>query len=131
MIYLSLRLLGAHYDKEINLKAEDIAPTVTWGTSPQDVAPITASVPDPNSFDAARSGTVKRSLQYMGLEPGTKLNGLKIDKVFIGSCTNARIEDIRQAASVAKGRKVAKHVHAMVSHASRQSLSVSVNQSIS
>ena len=105
---------NAVYDKEINLKAEDIAPTVTWGTSPQDVAPITASVPDPDSFEPARSGTVKRSLQYMGLESGTKLNGLKIDKVFIGSCTNARIEDIRQAASIAKGRHVAKHVHAMV-----------------
>lgn len=104
----------AVYDKELNLNAEDIAPTVTWGTSPQDVAPITGSVPDPKSFDAARTGTVKRSLEYMGLEPGTKLNGLKVDKVFIGSCTNARIEDIRQAASVAKGRKVAPHVTAMV-----------------
>lgn len=106
---------GAVYDKEIMIKAEDIAPTVTWGTSPQDVAPITGSVPDPDKMsDPSRGSSMKRSLTYMGLEPGTPLAGLKVDKVFIGSCTNARIEDIRSAASVANGRKVAPHVYAMV-----------------
>ncbi|GAX85662.1 hypothetical protein CEUSTIGMA_g13077.t1 [Chlamydomonas eustigma] len=105
----------AKYDKEVLLKAEDIAPTVTWGTSPQDVSPITGQVPDPTaSADSARASSMQRSLDYMGLKPGTPLEGLKVDKVFIGSCTNARIEDIRAAASVAKGRKVAPHVVAMV-----------------
>jgi len=105
---------GSKYDKEVVIKASDIAPTVTWGTSPQDVAPITGSVPDLSSFDTTRVGTIKRSLEYMGLTPGTKLDGLKVDKVFIGSCTNARIEDLRQAAAIAKGRKVSSHVNAMV-----------------
>ena len=101
----------AKYDKEIVIKAEDIAPTVTWGTSPQDVAPITGSVPNPDAMaDQARGSTMKRSLDYMGLTAGTKLDGLKVDKVFIGSCTNARIEDIRAAAAVAMGRKVAANV---------------------
>ncbi|GAX77305.1 hypothetical protein CEUSTIGMA_g4751.t1 [Chlamydomonas eustigma] len=105
----------AKYDKEVVLKAEDIAPTVTWGTSPQDVSPITGQVPDPSAAaDPARTSSMQRSLEYMGLQPGTPLEGLKVDKVFIGSCTNARIEDIRAAASVAKGRKVAPHVLAMV-----------------
>lgn len=105
----------AVYDKEIVINGNEIPPTVTWGTSPQDVAPITDSVPDPDSLeDKDRASTMKRSLDYMGLNPGTKLDGLKIDKAFIGSCTNARIEDIRAAASVAKGRKVASHVYAMV-----------------
>lgn len=105
----------AKYDKEVTLKGEDIAPTVTWGTSPQDVAPITGAVPDPaKAADPARGASMQRSLDYMGLQPGTSLEGLKIDKVFIGSCTNARIEDIRAAAAVAKGRKVAPHVYAMV-----------------
>lgn len=106
---------GAKYDKEVNIKAEDIPPTVTWGTSPQDTVAITGVVPDPAAAkDPARGSTMKRSLEYMGLTPGTALDGLKIDKVFIGSCTNARIEDIRAVASIAKGRKVAKHVQAMV-----------------
>ena len=105
---------GAHYDKIVEIRAEDIAPTVTWGTSPQDASPITAAVPNPADFDSARSSSMQRSLDYMGLTPGTVLNGLKVDKVFIGSCTNARIEDIRAAASVAKGKKVASHVKAMV-----------------
>lgn len=105
---------GAHYDKVVEIKADDIAPTVTWGTSPQDAAPITAVVPNPADFDAARGSSMQRSLDYMGLAPGTVLDGLKVDKVFIGSCTNARIEDIRAAASVAKGKKVASHVQAMV-----------------
>jgi len=105
----------AKYDKEVTLRGEDIAPTVTWGTSPQDVSSITGVVPDPASqADPARAATMARSLDYMGLTPGTPLEGLKVDKVFIGSCTNARIEDIRAAAAVAKGRKVASHTYAMV-----------------
>ena len=105
----------AVYDKEVFLKAEDIAPTITWGTSPQDVAPITGSVPDPLlASDPARGSSMTRSLEYMGLTPGVELDGLKIDKVFVGSCTNGRIEDIRAVASVAKGKKVAPHVYAMV-----------------
>eukprot|EP00981_Chlorochromonas_danica_P008119 scaffold2023_cov149-Ochromonas_danica.AAC.1 len=105
----------ASYDKDITIQATDIAPTVTWGTSPQDVAPITGNVPDPDSVaDPQRASTMKRSLEYMGLKAGEALDGLSVDKVFIGSCTNARIEDLREAASVAKGRHVAKHVHAMV-----------------
>merc|ERR1711871_516702 len=105
---------GAHYDKIVEIKAEDIAPTVTWGTSPQDAASITSVVPNPADFDSARASSMQRSLDYMGLVPGTALDGLSIDKVFIGSCTNARIEDVRAAASIAKGKKVASHVQAMV-----------------
>lgn len=102
---------GAKYDKEVTIKASDIAPTVTWGTSPQDVAPITAVVPNPaQAADPARGLSMARSLEYMGLTAGTVLDGLKVDKVFIGSCTNARIEDIRAVASVAKGRKVAPNI---------------------
>ena len=85
------------------------------GTSPQDVVSISGVVPDPNSVsDPSRAAAMKRSLAYMGLTPGQKLEGLQVDKVFIGSCTNARIEDIREAAAVAKGKKVAKHIVAMV-----------------
>lgn len=105
----------AKYDKDIVINAQDIAPTVTWGTSPQDVVPISGVVPNPSDVnDPNRAATMKRSLDYMGLTPGTPLEGLKIDKVFIGSCTNARIEDIRAAASIAKGRKVQPGVYAMV-----------------
>jgi 3-isopropylmalate/(R)-2-methylmalate dehydratase large subunit len=106
---------NARYDKEVHLRAEDIAPTVTWGTSPQDVAPITASIPTPESYaEEGRRKAVERSLDYMGLQGGTPLQDVKIDKVFIGSCTNGRIEDMREAASIAKGRKVADHVYAMI-----------------
>lgn len=106
---------GAVYDKEVFIKASDIAPTVTWGTSPQDVAPITSQVPDPTAVgDPSRASSMQRSLDYMGLTPGTPLDGLTVDKVFIGSCTNARIEDLRAAAAIAKGRKVQPHVQAMV-----------------
>jgi 3-isopropylmalate/(R)-2-methylmalate dehydratase large subunit len=106
---------GASYDKEVVLNAADIVPQVTWGTSPQDVLPITASVPSPDDYaDANRRDATKRALEYMGLTPGTKLSELKVDKVFIGSCTNARIEDLRAVADVAKGRKVASHVYAMI-----------------
>ena len=103
------------YDKEVVIDAADVVPTLTWGTSPQDTAPITGKVPDPaEESDPARRSAMERALAYMGLEANEPLDGIKIDKVFIGSCTNARIEDIRAAAAVAKGRKVADGVYAMV-----------------
>ncbi len=106
---------GATYDKEVTLRAEDIAPQVTWGTSPEAVAPITGNVPDPATVtDAAHKAAMIRALDYMGLTAGQKLTDVKIDKVFIGSCTNGRIEDIRAAAAIAKGRHVAKGIYAMV-----------------
>jgi 3-isopropylmalate/(R)-2-methylmalate dehydratase large subunit len=106
---------GAHFDKEVVLRAEEIVPMVSWGTSPEDVAPITATVPDPAAApDETRRAQLARMLDYMGLTPGQKLTDLKVDVVFIGSCTNARIEDMRVAASIARGRRVAEGVRAMV-----------------
>ena len=106
---------GAQYDTEIVLKAEDIAPTVTWGTSPEDALPITATVPDPKQIsDAAKQAKIERALDYMGLNAGMKLTDIKIDTVFIGSCTNSRIEDLRAAAAVAEGRKVKDGIRAMI-----------------
>ncbi|MGN7438867.1 MAG: 3-isopropylmalate dehydratase large subunit [Alcanivorax sp.] len=106
---------GAEYDKEIVLKAEDISPTVTWGTTPEDVISITGSVPAPTDFDDPnKQNSVVRMLEYMGLEAGTRMQDIEIDKVFIGSCTNARIEDLREVAKIAKGKKVAGSVEAMV-----------------
>ena len=106
---------GATYDSELTLNAADIVPLVTWGTSPEDVLPITGSVPDPKSAgDENRRSSMVRALDYMGLTPGTKLEDIKIQTAFIGSCTNGRIEDLRQAAAVAKGRKVAAGVRALV-----------------
>jgi 3-isopropylmalate/(R)-2-methylmalate dehydratase large subunit len=106
---------GAVFDKDVELNAADIVPQVTWGTSPEDVLPITAKVPDPKSFaDPAKAAAAKRSLDYMGLTAGTPLDQIKVDKVFIGSCTNGRIEDMRAAAEVLKGRKVAKGVDMLI-----------------
>ncbi|MCH7544322.1 MAG: 3-isopropylmalate dehydratase large subunit [Proteobacteria bacterium] len=106
---------GATYDTEVTIEAADIAPQVTWGTSPENVLPITGVVPDPaDEADEGRRGSMERSLEYMGLEPGTPLREIAIDTAFIGSCTNSRIEDLRAAAMVAKGRKVAAGVRALV-----------------
>ena len=106
---------GARYDTEVTLAAAEIAPQVTWGTSPQDVLPITGRIPDPAAeADESRRAAMARSLEYMGLTPGTRLVDVPVQRVFIGSCTNGRIEDLRAAAAVAKGRKVANGVNAMV-----------------
>ncbi|WP_296423287.1 3-isopropylmalate dehydratase large subunit [Yoonia sp.] len=105
---------NAHFDKVITLKAEDIAPVVTWGTSPEDVLPITAVVPAADSFTGGKVGAAQRSLDYMALTPGTPLTDIIIDTVFIGSCTNGRIEDLRAAAAILKGKKKKDGLRAMV-----------------
>ncbi|MBT7220670.1 MAG: 3-isopropylmalate dehydratase large subunit [Alphaproteobacteria bacterium] len=106
---------GASYDKEVTLKAEDIVPTVTWGTSPEDALPITSAVPYPNKEqDMAIRDKLERAINYMGLTAGQKLTDIKIDTVFIGSCTNSRIEDLRAAASLADGHQVQDSVRALV-----------------
>ncbi|MEL7012127.1 MAG: aconitase family protein, partial [Pseudomonadota bacterium] len=105
---------GAHWDKVITIRGEDIAPVVTWGTSPEDVLPITGSVPAPESFAGAKSDAAARSLDYMGLTPGTPLADIEIDAVFIGSCTNGRIEDLRAAAEILRGKKIKDGVRGMV-----------------
>jgi 3-isopropylmalate/(R)-2-methylmalate dehydratase large subunit len=106
---------GARYDASVRIDATDIAPSLTWGTSPEDVVPITGVVPDPESFaDPAKREAARKSLAYMGLTPGTAMQDVGVGHVFIGSCTNSRIEDLRAAASVANGRHVAPGVRALV-----------------
>ena len=103
------------FDKEINIDGKDIEPLVTWGTSPQDVSPVTGIVPDPEKEkNEDRKMAMRRSLEYMGLKANTKISDIKIDKIFIGSCTNGRIEDLRLAAELLKGKKIANNVSAMV-----------------
>ena len=105
---------SAYFDKIIEINGQDIAPVVTWGTSPEDVLPITENVPAPESFQGGKIEAVKRSLDYMGLSVGQKLTDIKIDAVFIGSCTNGRIEDLRAAAEILEGKKVKDGMRAMV-----------------
>ncbi|RMF38270.1 MAG: 3-isopropylmalate dehydratase large subunit [Alphaproteobacteria bacterium] len=105
---------GAHFDKVVTLDASEIAPVVTWGTSPEDVLPITAAVPAPEDFEGGKVEAVRRALDYMGLKPGTPLTEIEIDTVFIGSCTNGRIEDLREVARVMEGRKVKEGLRAMI-----------------
>lgn len=106
---------NARYDALVTLDATNIAPQLTWGTSPEDVVAITGFVPDPDSFaDPAKRDAARKSLDYMGLTPGTAMQDVAVDYVFIGSCTNSRIEDLRAAAAVANGRHVAPGMHAMI-----------------
>jgi 3-isopropylmalate/(R)-2-methylmalate dehydratase large subunit len=105
---------GAHYDRVLTIKGEDIAPLVTWGTSPEDVLPITSVVPNPDDFEGGKVDAVKRSLDYMGLTPGQKLSDVDVDTVFIGSCTNGRIEDLRAVAAVVEGKNVKDGIRAMI-----------------
>ena len=105
----------ARFDQEVEIKGDDISPMVTWGTSPQDVVSITGSVPDPEKEkNEDRKASINRSLNYMGLKPNTIMTDIKVDRIFIGSCTNGRIGDLRDAAKIVKGKKVAPHVNAMV-----------------
>ncbi|EAU44958.1 3-isopropylmalate dehydratase large subunit [Salipiger bermudensis] len=104
----------AHWDKVVTIRGEDIEPVVTWGTSPEDVLGISSNVPSPEDFTGGKVEAAKRALQYMGLEAGQKLTDIKIDTVFIGSCTNGRIEDLRAAAAILKGKKVKDGMRAMV-----------------
>ena len=105
----------AEFDKEVTINGKEIIPMVTWGTSPQDVVTIEGKVPDPqNEKNLDRKSSIERSLKYMGLQPNTLVKDIKIDKVFIGSCTNGRIEDLRDAAKVVKDKKIADHVSAIV-----------------
>jgi len=106
---------GAVYDTEVELDASEIVPQVTWGTNPEEVIPITANIPDPEQIsDPVRKAKIARSLEYMGLKPGAPISEVKVDKIFIGSCTNGRLEDLRSAASVLKGRKLAEGVQAII-----------------
>jgi len=105
----------AKFDKEVEIKGDDISPMVTWGTSPQDVVPVTGVVPDPEKEkDEDRKKSMIRSLNYMGLKPNIKITDIKVDRIFIGSCTNGRIGDLRDVAKIVKGKKIANHVNAMI-----------------
>ena len=104
----------AHWDKVVTLDADEIAPVVTWGTSPEDVLPITGTVPNPEDFEGGKVEAAKRALDYMGLTPGQKLTDIEIDTVFIGSCTNGRIEDLRAVAEIVKGKKIKEGIRAMI-----------------
>jgi 3-isopropylmalate/(R)-2-methylmalate dehydratase large subunit len=105
----------ARFDKVITINAGEIRPQVTWGTSPEQVAAVDENVPDPKDFnDPVKQEAAKKALAYMDLKPGTPITALKVDVVFIGSCTNGRIEDLRAAAAVVKDKKVAKHVRALI-----------------
>jgi 3-isopropylmalate/(R)-2-methylmalate dehydratase large subunit len=106
---------GAHFDKEVRLDAASLPPIVSWGSSPEDVVSVTGVVPDPAAIaDTNRRSSKQRALEYMGLVPGTKITDISIDRVFLGSCTNGRIEDLRAAAAVLRGHKVHDGVSAMV-----------------
>lgn len=105
---------GAVYDKVLTIKGEDIQPSATWGTSPEDVLPISGTVPFPEDFEGGKVDAARRSIEYMGLKPGMKMTDIEIDTVFIGSCTNGRIEDLREVARVVEGKKVKDGLRAMV-----------------
>ena len=105
---------GSRFDKLVVIDGNNIAPVVTWGTSPEDVLPINEIIPNPNDFDVQKKQAVERSLNYMGLIPGQKLEDVKIDTVFIGSCTNGRIEDLREVAKIMEGKKVKEGIRAMI-----------------
>jgi 3-isopropylmalate/(R)-2-methylmalate dehydratase large subunit len=112
---------GAEFDKRVEIAAGTLEPYVTWGTTPEMVVPVTGKVPDPGSFAThADKAAAERALKYMGLEAGTPIQEIKVDRVFLGSCTNGRIEDLRAAAEVVKGRKASDHVYAMVVPGSMQ-----------
>lgn len=106
---------GAHWDQVVEIDAAEVPATITWGTSPEQAAPVSGHAPVPTEIaDPVKREAAERALAYMGLEPGQRLEGVKIDRVFIGSCTNSRIEDLRAAAEIARTGKVAAHVRAMV-----------------
>ena len=106
---------GAHFDREIKLDGTKLPPIVTWGSSPEDVVSVTGAVPDPDQIeDETRRSSKWRALEYMGLTPGTKITDIALDRVFIGSCTNGRIEDLREVAKVVEGKRVAESVNAMI-----------------
>ncbi|MEO0671404.1 MAG: 3-isopropylmalate dehydratase large subunit [Pseudomonadota bacterium] len=106
---------GAEFDQIVKLDAANLPPTITWGTSPEDVVSVTGAVPNPDGIDdPSKRASMERSLTYMGLEPGTKVTDIKLDRIFIGSCTNGRIEDLRAVAKIAEGRKVHDDIYAMI-----------------